>query len=161
MRDGDQPQPRFLAQLAACGLLGCFARLDESAGQSVDALAELHAKLVVERHAFALCVCEHHDDRIRAVLLQVRERVDVPVTADHLISARAAGAVNIMQVIAVQVCAAVFFFNVNELHGLLLFAGDSLAYHVLRRPTTKKIRAAPEAAAALIFFGGGRKKGHL
>ena len=50
-----------------------------------------------------------------AVLLQVRERVDVPVTADHLIGARAAGAVNIMQVIAVQVCAAVFFFNVNEL----------------------------------------------
>lgn len=65
----------------------------------------------------ALCVCEHHDDRVRAVLLQVRERVDVPVTADHLIGARAAGAVNIMQVIAVQVCAAVFFFNVNELHG--------------------------------------------
>jgi len=94
-----------------------------------------------------------------SVLLQVRERVDVPVTADHLIGARAAGAVNIMQVIAVQVCAAVFFFNVNELHGLLLFAGDSLAYHVLRRPTTKKIRAAPEAAAALIFFGGEERRG--
>ena len=58
-----------------------------------------------------------------------------------------------------QVCAAVLFFNVNELHGLLLFAGDSLAYHVLRRPTTKKIRAAPEAAAALIFFWGGKKEG--
>ena len=50
-----------------------------------------------------------------AVVLQVLERVDIPVAADHLIRARAAGAVDIVQVVAVQERAAVLLFNVNEL----------------------------------------------
>ena len=87
----------------------------ERAGQAVDALAELHAKLVDERDVLARSVREHHDDRVRAVVLQVLERVDIPVAADHLIRARAAGAVDIVQVVAVQERAAVLLFNVNEL----------------------------------------------
>ena len=87
----------------------------ERAGQAVDALAELHAKLVDERDVLARSIREHHDDRVRAVVLQVLERVDIPVAADHLIRARAAGAVDIVQVVAVQERAAVLLFNVNEL----------------------------------------------
>ena len=98
---------------AACS--GRLPRLDEAAGQAVDALAELHAKLVDERDVLARSVREHHDDRVRAVVLQVLERVDIPVAADHLIRARAAGAVDIVQVVAVQERAAVLLFNVNEL----------------------------------------------
>ena len=70
-----------------------------------------------ERDVLALSVGEHHDDRVRAVVLQVLERVDVPVAADHLICARAAGAVDIVQVVAVQERAAVLLFNVNKLQG--------------------------------------------
>ena len=115
VRDGRQAQAGLLAQLAAGRLLGRLPRLDEAAGQAVDALAELHAKLVDERDVLARSIREHHDDRVRAVVLQVLERVDVPVAADHLIRARAAGAVDIVQVVAVQERAAVLLFNVNEL----------------------------------------------
>ena len=115
VRDGRQAQAGLLAQLAAGRLFGRLPRLNEAAGQTVDALAELHAKLVDERDVLARGIREHHDDRVRAVVLQMLERVNVPVTADHLIRARAAGAVDIMQVVAVQERTAVLLFNVNKL----------------------------------------------
>ena len=47
VRDGRQAQAGLLAQLAAGRLFGRLPRLDEAAGQAVDALAELQYSMVI------------------------------------------------------------------------------------------------------------------